>query len=308
MKNKYILALVLLSTIVISCKKAGETITEIKNKILDAYWADINNLTVKIEGDEGFVVDFGTSPIGNNPSVFNLKTPYLKNISRTDVDKWEAEIIKSTYDVNGKLSDISYEPTSIVVSTQGNGSEVAVFSNADPKSKTMNKLPSSYIPPADPYQNQPVICDTVSTVTTLGNSISARSFWRGNIDYTDVLVRSALYKPLNHNAQTKCHYKMSGHIVMNGNIIDLDIYFSHKPTQSQVFKVKDYGMWGSITPIEKDHALISFEYNYKSIDNGAVVNVNVSGGKITASFNNVELKYTSTGSVPNCTVSCVLKN
>lgn len=309
MKNKFIITFLLLSTLGMSCKKAGEAITEIKDKIIDAYWSDIDNLTIKIEGDEGYIVDFGTSTFGNNPVVFKPQTPYLKNINRTGSDKWDAEIIKSTYDGNGKLSGTTYEPTSIAVSSQGNGNEIIVFSNADPKSRTWNKLPIGYTPPVDPYQNQPITCDTVSNVTTTGNSLSVRdySWWGEDLDYTDILVRSWLYKPLNHNAQSKCHYQMRGLVIWNGKTLDLNIYFSHKPTQSQTFTVASYG-FGSIAPIEKDHAIISFDYIYDSIKNGAMVNVNVSGGKITATVTNAELDYTGSGTNPNCKVSCVLKD
>lgn len=307
MKNKIIITFLLLSTLVMSCKKAGEVLTEIKDKIIDAYWSDIDNLTIKIEGNEGYVVDFGTSTFGNNPVVFKPQTPYLKNINRTSSDKWDAEIIKSTYDGNGKLSGTTYEPTTINVSSQGNGNEMIVFSNADPKSKTWNKLPIGYTAPADPYHKQPIICDTVSNVTTNGNTLSARSFFRGDRDCTDILVRSRLYKPINHSTLTKCHYQMRGRVIMNGNITELNIYFSHKPTKSQIFTVESYG-WGSSVPIENDHAIINFAYNYESMKNGAVVNVIVSGGKLSATLTNTELKYTGTGTTPNCKVSCVLND
>lgn len=289
-----------------SCKKISEPIADLKDKIINAYWADFNNLTIQIEDDEGYVVDFGTSNLGSNPSVFSPEKPFIKNISRTDQDSWTAEVVKGTFDNQGKLNAISYEPVSINISTSSAGKDLITISNSSAVISTLTIQSNTYTPPADPYHQQPVICINTVVKTKEGNSLSLRNYWRGNIDSANIRVESQLYMPMNHSSITKCHYKMNGFINLNGNLVELIAYFSHKPTQNQIFTVRDYG-FGSIATLDQNQAIISLEYGqYLSINNGATVNFTVDQGKVIATLVNIELKPNSM-TLQNCRVSAILK-
>ncbi len=100
---------------------------------------------------------------------------------------------------------------------------------------------------------------------------------------------------------------MTGAITYNGNLIEVIVNFSHKPTQNQTFTVTNYG-FGPIAPIEQNKAIISLEYGaYTSVSNGSQIVLTVIGDKIIANMNNVELAYKSSGSLPNCKLTCTLK-
>jgi hypothetical protein len=289
-----------------SCKKISDPIADLKDKIINAYWADFNNLTIQIEDGEGYVVDFGTSNLGSNPSVFSPEKPFLKNISRTDRDSWTADVVKPTFDNQGKLNGITYEPVSINMSTSSAGKDIITIVHSSEIISTLTMQPNTYTPPADPYHQQPVVCSNMVVKTKEGNSLSLRNYWRGNIDSTNIRVESQLYMPMNHSSITKCHYKMNGFISLNGNLIELIVYFSHKPTQNQIFTVKDYG-FGSIVTLNHNQAIISLEYGqFLSINNGSIVNITVDQGKVIATLVNIELKPNSM-TLQNCRVSGTLK-
>lgn len=308
MRFKEIYLSILFLSFFISCKKLTDPLVKIKDKIIDAYWSDIKNLTIKVEGNEGYVVDFGTSELGTNQAVFGPDKPFVKNITRTDHDSWTAEVVKPSFDAQGKLNGISYEPVTIDLSTNSNGVDVISISNTEPQKTTLTKQPDNYNAPTDPYHQQPISCDNSIFQSKDGNSLSLRNYWRGNLDSSNIKVASQLFMPMNRTSNTKCHYRMTGSITYNGNLIELIISFSHKPTQSQFFTIADYG-FGSISPLNKDNAIISLEYgSYLSFPNGAKINVGVAGGKITASLVDVELKHKNVAlAFPNCKVTCVLK-
>ena len=305
MGKRILLSSAILFLFFYSCTKVKNSVVEIKDKIINAYWSDVDNLTIKVDDDDAYVVDFGNSNLGSNSDVFNRTIPYIKNITRINSETWSGEIIVPSYDSQGKLNDFSYQNTKITLSTNSIGNEILEFSVADKNSKTWTKKPDNYVPitPEDPNVNQPVACDT-NTHLTYNNIVSLKDYWRGNRDFEDYKVRSRLFMPLNHTSQTNCHYQMVGVTNFYGNEIKIIISFSHKPTVSQVFNIDSYG-FGPISPLDKNTAKISLEGIYTSISNGSVVEVTVNGTEIIATLNNVILQTDK--DVKNCIVNCVLK-
>jgi hypothetical protein len=305
MRKHLLVAFSILFLFFYSCNKVKNTVVAIKDKIINAYWSDVDNLTIKVDNDEAYVVDFGNSNLGSNSNVFNRTIPYIKNITRINSETWSGEIIIPSYDSKDKLIDFSYQNTKITLSTNSIGNEILIFSVADKNSKTWTKKPDNYVPitPVDPNINQPVTCDTISKLT-YNNIVSLKDYWRGDRDFEDYQVRSRLFMPLNHTSQTNCHYQMVGVTNFYGNKIEIIISLSHKPTVSQVFNIDSYG-FGSISPLDKNTAKISLEGIYTSISNGSVVEVTVNGTEITATLNNVILQTDK--DLKNCIVNCVLK-
>lgn len=290
-----------------SCKKATETIankaTEIKDRIIDAYWSDIKELTVKVEGKEGYVVDFGKSNLGTNQSIFNTSTPFFKNITKTATNTWTADVVKGTFYFN-KLTAVDYVPTTIKITTGSNGSDQITLTNYDPNFSIMYIKPSGYNPPIDPYQDQPKFCDSTSAENISGNFASLKNYWRGDEDFTNFSVRTRLINAW--NPYNPCYYSFTAILKpSNGMGIEVPILLvlGHKPVASETFTfiTSEYGF-----NLEQNQAAIRFEYsNDVSEDNVYTVSVNVSGGKITANINNILLKHKS-GSVSDMTASFTL--
>lgn len=276
-----------------SCKKAEDKITEIKDRVINAYWSDVEGLTIKIEDTEGKIVDFGTSRLGTNKTTFNISTPFLRNIKRTSTDTWTADIIKGRYYLN-TLESVEYVPTTIKISTSSSGIDQIKFSDSDPISSTMYIQPAGYTPPADPYEDLPKSCDTTSTQTTQGNSASLKGYWRGDFDYTNFPVKSSLTNA--PNPTRPCYYRMSATIItLGGNLLPIELILQQKPTQSGTYYLikKTFN-----TLLAEGQARLYFEYNYDvDVENFYKVEVDVSAGKITANINNVGLAYGGGGSV-----------
>jgi hypothetical protein len=125
---KKTILMIALTLMVFGCKKAQELISNVKNKLIEGYWADMNGLVVEFKNNEGKVVDYGTSRLRNHTNLFNKNTSiYIKNISRTSANSWTADITVGVY-VNNDCVGLKYEKTSIEM-VDSNGTENLKFSN-----------------------------------------------------------------------------------------------------------------------------------------------------------------------------------
>jgi hypothetical protein len=271
MLKKIILSFFVLTLVTSNCKKTEEIFNEIK----DAYWSDIDGLVVKVEDKEGYVLDFGESDLGSNQNVFNPTMPYFKNIERKSANSWTADAIKSTYDNFQKLEEITYESTTINLTTGTDGEDVITQTDANSNSKEWTKEEESYVPPVI---EQEITCDTLSSLTTSGNTLKFKQ-----LDYKDFPVRSRLTKPLNHDSQTQCHY------LMDVEKYGISIMFSHKPTKNEIFTLVG-SKFNWIFPLEPGTAMMISGYYDQSYENSGVIEVSASGGQITASGTNIELR------------------
>lgn len=294
MLKKIGLSIFIMLVIASSCKKARkkviDAVVEIKDKIIKGYWSDYEGLTIEVKDTDAFVVDFSTSNIGSNPTVFNPSMPYIKNIVRTGSDSWTGDVIKGTYSFN-VLTSVTYEPTGIKVATDATGKDIFTLSNGDPNSINWAIKDPGYVPPSDPYTPQSNGCDTVSSLSNTGNMASLTNWVGSNRFFTDVPIRSAIFLPSFMQAGY-CNYKMSGNLNyadpgiagVSPQRISLILILNHKPTTNETLTLRTYSGYA-----EEGEAQILLDGGYESQTNGGVIDISVSGGKITATANNITL-------------------
>lgn len=254
--------------------------------MLAGFWSDLDGLTVEIRGNQGYVLEFGSSHLGKNKLIFNQNMPYIKNLVRVNHESWEAEVIISKFDSLDMWSAVEYEKTHILMSTDSVVRDVITFSHANPNSLTMRRMPASYTPPGGPA----VTCDSTSTVTTSGNIVSVTNSPRGNQTFNNIPVRSRLYKPLNSRPNGLCYYEMRGTADLAGTKIPLILYLSQKPTSSQTFTLEAIN-YSDLNELAPGSAAIAFD-TYWFVGATAPLNITVVGNKITAAAANVEMHST----------------
>ncbi|RCH55378.1 hypothetical protein DJ568_09375 [Mucilaginibacter hurinus] len=277
------------------CKKAREIKDQVKEKVLAAYWGDVDGLTIELDGNEGHVVDFGTSGLRTNKDVFTPDMPFLKNISRTGPDTWDAEVVTGTYNGSEKLMSITYTPTTIKVTTGDNGGETLTLTSAD--SKNWTKKADGYTPPANPYgaddddddeePTGPVTCNATIGETSSGNNLTMKDYWRGITEFKDVEFESEEYKPLFGGPDARCHYRLRGKTTVGGgNVVPINIYLGHKPTKNETFVLVENDD-ASIMVLGNNEAAIGFEHYWYNL--AGTLTATVSGGTITVTANDVEM-------------------
>lgn len=97
-----------------SCEKIDSTVDDVVDSYLAELYSSSSGLTIKIDGDEATITDFGTSYLGNNKSVIDIGDVYIRNIKRTGPAKWSAEIIEGDYYLS-QLNSVSYVSTDLTV-------------------------------------------------------------------------------------------------------------------------------------------------------------------------------------------------
>lgn len=318
MKKRTLLSIFIITVLFSGCDSASDAAADIKDKLIEAYWGDVDGLVMEVKEEDASVVDFGESGLGSNHSIFDGTTqPILRNIERTGPNTWDAEVVKGTYDDDGVLTAIDYEPTTITSTTNSEGKETLTLSNvSDPALQNWVQKDSDYTPPIPEEPEEPevpevpveIVCDYTHTQTEQGNTIQFTNYWRGDMDFQDVPTESFYYKPLNHYpTTTPCHYKIEGtahKVYYVGNEFDFRviILLPEKPTESRTYDI-DNSPYASIFPLGEGKASVSMDAQYYPKNTTDKLNITVSGGKITATVTALELTSDSYG---DCTVTCTL--
>ncbi len=280
---KKTILMIALTLMVFGCKKAQELISNVKNKLIEGYWADMNGLVVEFKNNEGKVVEYGTSRLRNHTNLFNKNTSiYIKNISRTSANSWTADITVGVY-VNNDCVGLKYEKTSIEM-VDSNGTENLKFSNADFNSLIFGKKPLSYVPPviisacdtsSKVYQNQ----DNILAIKDIVNSV-----------YNNIEVRSFYSKPLYGSG---CNYvfKTYNTEYPKGTVgaAETEITFGDRPTANKAYKVVN--MKNEYYRLESGEVGIKYLNNYYSVGlEGEQLFVTADGGKIRMKADTLEVK------------------
>lgn len=121
-KSVTVLSLITMVILVLSgcdgCKKDADDIIDVAvdEYLFGGFYKSGLGPTIEVDGDEAVIVDFGYSDLGDNPAVINTGAPYIKNIEKVGVNKYEGDIVQRVNDNTGKLKSVSYAHTEISVS------------------------------------------------------------------------------------------------------------------------------------------------------------------------------------------------
>lgn len=293
-KQILMIGLIVMS-LVSGCKKAEEIATKIQDKLIKAYWGNVDGLIMQVNDNDAVVLDFGQSKLGSNKSVFDGKTkPIIRNIVRTGPTTWSAEVVKGSYDNLNNLVSVSYVPTTITASkSSASGNEIITLTNTESSLKEWG-MATNYTPPTT--------CDTTSLETIQGNIVSFNT--NGYItSYQDVPTRSHYYKPFYGNPYTPCHYQIRGFVTTpNTTVMELYIMLPNKPTTGGTYTMSS-GPWSYGLPLDEGEAHVGIDgvfYPLNSTDN---ITIQVSGSQVTATI--TDLPLTSTGHGDKI-ISCTL--
>lgn len=258
--KKKIAAILLFVIALAACKKANEFVTSVGDKIIDGYWSDINGLVLEFKDNEAKVIEYGSSGLGTNSSIFNKKNDiYIRNIVRVSPTSWTGDIAVGVYD-NGVWTGINYEPTTITVSTSSNNKETIALSISDFGPKSLDKKPSTYTPPVEP-----ITCDTVTRThqdqTNICNLINQNSL----STYTNIEVKSKYVKPFMSNIG--CNYEFSTTTATNpyGTVFPFDfkITFGERPIPNKTYRVIEND-FATLLKLDDDEVAISYSVQYSS--------------------------------------------
>jgi hypothetical protein len=274
MKLKLFCSMLLILLAAQSCKKA----VELKNQLVDAYWANIEGVVLQVGDQEAYVIDAGNSNLESNPAVFDINSmPYIKNIIQTGQYSYTGDIVKTT-STNGKITSISYENTTINLSEE-NGKLVIHVSNADASAGTWtNTSNTGGSTPGTPL----VPRDTTSTFLIDQASTFSSTHSTGSVSNFSNFPVYGRYRPLSYSPGNY-YYRIDAYV--NRDWL-LTFYFSEKPSASKMYKSTS-GLGGSLSPMDKDKVGITYLSSYEA-ESGKDVNVSVSGGKITVTGTNIK--------------------
>ena len=261
-----------------SCKKA----IELKNQLVEAYWQNVDGVVLQFTDTEAYVLDAAGSVLDSDPTVFDVSNmPYIKNIMQTGSGSYTGDIVKTTI-TNGKISSINYENTIITI-TEEDGKLVLTFSNADTGAGAWTAMDDD---PGSNPDSPAVPRDTTSTMLKDSNSsftVASSNMMQYPSTFTNFAVYGR-YRPLSY-VPGRYYYRMDANVNSNSNW-PLTFYFKEKPSVSKVYKAVS-GSMASMVGVSADE--VGIEWNtYFEAESGPTVSVDVSGGKITLTGNNIK--------------------
>lgn len=223
MKKAILFAIPALLLAFTGCKKAAKKAEEIKQEIINGYWKAADGVVVEISDDQAVVVDFGTSNLGTNTSVFKVGDVFIKNIERIGPNNWNAEVIIPSFNANDEVTSITFVPTSIITEASGS-TRILNIENATAAYQSWN----AYTNPGSGNNNGGVgNCDTTSIIVVdTGNYLK----WNTN-EFYGTKVRCGYRK-----SSGKCvYYFWTQDLYGGGHKVELT--FGEKPQVGKTYNI-----------------------------------------------------------------------
>ncbi len=226
MKKLILFALPIVILSFAGCKKAGEKTKEIIDEIIAGYWESVDEMVIEVKEDEAVVVEFGSSPLGTNKSVFNTGDPFIKNLSRTDANSWTGDVLQPVFDTDDKLVSITYQPATLTTED-----------NATDRTLVVPDAPAEYRSWNPVYNYTPPVCDTTSQVVVDNNNF-ATLYENGAevITFTATRVRCGYRRRTVLNKP--CFYRIATDNLYSG-YHKIELYFGTKPEAGKSYNITD---------------------------------------------------------------------